>query len=320
MAKYTTFVAIALSVHCLVCILHFAEAQRDEEGYCYMKIRKRTGECKKRMKLKQGKGDCCSNGGAGWSLTKRGRDSCEPCKSLFSEPSVWGDWGQWSTCNATCGPSFQVKRRECISSGVKNCKGKSELVRSCRKPPCPIHGGWSTWGNWSICSKTCGTGYQVQSRTCSNPTPKYGGRTCQGPLQQSRSCEKAKYCPIHGGWGEWGEWSACSQTCGLGKQTRDRKCNSPEPQYGGRPCNESEKIGGKYCRRQRCEDIVQYSGSGGSAWSSGSGSGSGSGSLYSGEGGWETSHKTRAWSDDEDDAFEFRRKRFTKKTLKARNF
>ena len=60
------------------------EAQRDEEGYCYTKIRKRTGECKKRMKLKQGKGDCCSNGGAGWSLTKRGRDSCEPCKSLFT--------------------------------------------------------------------------------------------------------------------------------------------------------------------------------------------------------------------------------------------
>ena len=60
---------------------------------------------------------------------------------------------------------------------------------------------------------------------------------------------------VHGGWGEWSEWSACSLTCGLGKQTRDRKCNSPEPQYGGRPCNESERIGGKYCRRQRCEDI-----------------------------------------------------------------
>ncbi|KAK2565795.1 hypothetical protein P5673_010059 [Acropora cervicornis] len=116
----------------------------------------------------------------------------------------------------------------------------------------------------------------------------------------------------------------CSKVDPVRKQsivpTRDRKCNSPEPQYGGRPCNESERIDGKYCRRQRCEDIVQYSGSGGSAWSSGSGSGSGSGSLYSGEGGWETSHKTRAWSDDEDDAFEFRRKRIKKKPLKARNF
>ena len=64
------------------------EAQRDEEGYCYMKIRKRTGECKKRMKLKQGKGDCCSNGGAGWSLTKRGRESAASLANHYFQVSV----------------------------------------------------------------------------------------------------------------------------------------------------------------------------------------------------------------------------------------
>lgn len=70
-----------------------------------------------------------------------------------TEPSVWGDWGQWSKCNATCGPSFQVKRRECIFSGVKNCKGKSELVRSCQTSPCPSRSFFYRYyfSVWCVC-------------------------------------------------------------------------------------------------------------------------------------------------------------------------
>jgi len=58
-----------------------------------------------------------------------------------------------------------------------------------------VDGGWSPWGNWSRCSKTCGTGYQIQTRTCTNPVPQYGGKDCQGQLQQSRNCEETKHCP-----------------------------------------------------------------------------------------------------------------------------
>lgn len=41
---------------------------------------------------------------------------------------------------------------------------------------------------------------------------------------------------VNGQWGPWSPWSACTVTCGGGIRERSRLCNSPEPQYGGKPC------------------------------------------------------------------------------------
>lgn len=41
---------------------------------------------------------------------------------------------------------------------------------------------------------------------------------------------------VNGRWGPWSPWSACTVTCGGGIRERSRLCNSPEPQYGGKPC------------------------------------------------------------------------------------
>jgi len=55
----------------------------------------------------------------------------------------------------------------------------------------PVHGNWGAWGGWSACSKTCGGGTMFKSRTCSNPAPQNGGRTCVGPSTQSQSCNSS---------------------------------------------------------------------------------------------------------------------------------
>ena len=60
------------------------------------------------------------------------------------------------------------------------------------------------------------------------------------------------FVSVHGGLGQWGDWSGCDKTCGLGKRTRERPCDNPKPQYGGRPCNDSGRREFRYCREQRC--------------------------------------------------------------------
>ena len=57
-----------------------------------------------------------------------------------------------------------------------------------------VHGGWSKWSGWTSCSQTCGTGFQVRSRSCTNPKPKHGGRLCTGLKSNKRICRRQR-CP-----------------------------------------------------------------------------------------------------------------------------
>ncbi|XP_065505206.1 hemicentin-1 isoform X3 [Caloenas nicobarica] len=101
-----------------------------------------------------------------------------------------------------------------------------------------VHGGFSSWLEWRPCSVTCGPGVQERVRQCNNPLPANGGRSCEGPGTDVRSCHN-KPCPVDGNWSEWGLWEECSRSCGRGNRTRSRTCSSPAAQQGGRPCRGS---------------------------------------------------------------------------------
>ena len=53
-----------------------------------------------------------------------------------------------------------------------------------------VNGGYSDWGPYSQCSKTCGGGEQKRTRTCTNPPPAYGGKDCStlGASFSTRKC------------------------------------------------------------------------------------------------------------------------------------
>jgi len=119
----------------------------------------------------------------------------------------------------------------------------------CKRYNKPVDGGWGRWSHWSSCSKTCGSGRKSRIRDCNSPAPAHGGKKCSGDAKESQTCED-RPCKIivDGAWGRWSHWSSCSKTCGSGRQTRVRDCNSPAPANGGKKCYGDAK------ESQTCED------------------------------------------------------------------
>ena len=57
-----------------------------------------------------------------------------------------------------------------------------------------VNGNWGKWGSFGSCNKPCGTGIQQRSRSCTNPKPDHGGKSCPGSSINSRYCNTHK-CP-----------------------------------------------------------------------------------------------------------------------------
>ncbi|EDO48338.1 predicted protein, partial [Nematostella vectensis] len=106
----------------------------------------------------------------------------------------WSVWGAWSACSVTCGSGQKTRRRACNnpapSNGGQQCLGDDVESGSCMTTvACPVvDGGWSEYGPWSVCSKSCGGGERYRERTCTNPSPVNGGKTCDGIGMQSETC------------------------------------------------------------------------------------------------------------------------------------
>nr|XP_034956365.1 complement component C7 [Zootoca vivipara] len=60
-----------------------------------------------------------------------------------------------------------------------------ELGTLVQDQPGVIDGSWSCWSSWSSCTG----GGKSRSRSCNNPNPSGGGRSCIGEAAESRQCE-----------------------------------------------------------------------------------------------------------------------------------
>lgn len=51
-----------------------------------------------------------------------------------------------------------------------------------------VNGGWSSWLEWRVCSKSCGGGIQTRERQCNSPEPSFGGSFCVGEMNDTQQC------------------------------------------------------------------------------------------------------------------------------------
>ncbi|XP_031574493.1 thrombospondin-1-like [Actinia tenebrosa] len=130
----------------------------------------------------------------------------------------------------------KVNFDDCCKNKGKGWSANRRGRKTCR--PCvevKIETGyWSSWGKWTGCSKTCGTGQRQRKRQCISKQ----NTTCSGREMQARKCQRTP-CPVNGGWTSWSTWGPCSVTCGKGHQNQIRSCSNPKPQHGGKECQGS---------------------------------------------------------------------------------
>ncbi|OQV20166.1 A disintegrin and metalloproteinase with thrombospondin motifs 16 [Hypsibius exemplaris] len=65
--------------------------------------------------------------------------------------------------------------------------------------PLAIDGGWSAWPATADCTTDCllsGTGVRIFERSCTNPTPANGGKSCEGKSKRYRMCDDAAACAV----------------------------------------------------------------------------------------------------------------------------
>ncbi|EDO39574.1 predicted protein, partial [Nematostella vectensis] len=119
----------------------------------------------------------------------------------------YSQWSPWTPCSRSCQAGVVSRHRICNSpapsSGGKDC---SNLGQGFEQMPCfldadcPATGNWSRWSDWTECTRSCGGGVQfrMRMRSCTNPTPQFGGSDCSvlGPETQTERC-MINTCP---GW------------------------------------------------------------------------------------------------------------------------
>jgi len=108
-------------------------------------------------------------------------------------------WAGWTSCTKKCGTGSQTNTLVISQQsrfGGTTCPTKTSDSRPCNTAPCPVNGGWSAFGAWSDCSKSCDGGTTTQIRKCDSPKPAFGGDDCAGSAKSTKSCNSHTcFCP-----------------------------------------------------------------------------------------------------------------------------
>jgi len=172
--------------------LYFSKCNQWSVSKCSKAVK---GSCSSYMRSGKTTKKCIHGSGlkGTWSWSSNSDSNLDA--TCLTPRSVDGSWSEWKTigeCSETCGDGVQTQERTCDNpepmNGGNDCVGEPARIIDCDLEDCPVDGGWSEWTSSGSCSKTCGMGEQVQTRTCDNPVPMNGGDECLGETSQTVEC------------------------------------------------------------------------------------------------------------------------------------
>jgi hypothetical protein len=118
---------------------------------------------------------------------------------------VQGEWGSWGACGVTCGAGLKARVRQPAKAaeyGGKACAVVRETA-ACSLAACPVDCAVAQWSSWSVCSRSCGGGYQTRTRKVTQP--QNGGAACP-PDTNHLTCNNHA-CAVDCVEGSFGAWS-----------------------------------------------------------------------------------------------------------------